>query len=234
MNAAAFTLILWATGFRGGGFILLCKRQWRLILLVFICIPPWLVIIQRHKGNTTDIEPHLYGSQRRLIMALIYLRELILDTWLIIFTSVFYQYPEQRPPNSLWRHFGFYQAFGLMPRFSANDFQRYHSLNIFLLNLSGDIVRYRCFPGYQLSGNSIQTCRLGTHLEFEGPPPACDGEWMPELQCYICTCIWFQKQFFDLFKSSDIHTRMLIKYSAFLTEYFHLERGVDRITANTS
>lgn len=41
---------------------------------------------------------------------------------------------------------------------------------------SGDIVRYRCLPGYQLSGNSILTCRLGTHLEFEGPPPSCDGE----------------------------------------------------------
>uniref|UniRef100_A0A8C9Y1H6 CUB and Sushi multiple domains 2 n=1 Tax=Sander lucioperca TaxID=283035 RepID=A0A8C9Y1H6_SANLU len=38
----------------------------------------------------------------------------------------------------------------------------------------GDIVRYRCLPGYHLSGNSIQTCRLGTHLEFEGPPPSCD------------------------------------------------------------
>uniref|UniRef100_A0A673BJS4 CUB and Sushi multiple domains 2 n=1 Tax=Sphaeramia orbicularis TaxID=375764 RepID=A0A673BJS4_9TELE len=38
----------------------------------------------------------------------------------------------------------------------------------------GDIVRYRCLPGYQLSGNSIVTCRLGTHLEFEGPPPSCD------------------------------------------------------------
>ncbi len=44
----------------------------------------------------------------------------------------------------------------------------------------GDIVRYRCLPGYQLSGNSILTCRLGTHLEFEGPPPSCDGEWMPK------------------------------------------------------
>uniref|UniRef100_H3CV01 CUB and Sushi multiple domains 2 n=1 Tax=Tetraodon nigroviridis TaxID=99883 RepID=H3CV01_TETNG len=38
----------------------------------------------------------------------------------------------------------------------------------------GDIVRYRCLPGYHLSGNSILTCRLGTHLEFEGPPPSCD------------------------------------------------------------
>uniref|UniRef100_A0A674NBB4 CUB and Sushi multiple domains 2 n=1 Tax=Takifugu rubripes TaxID=31033 RepID=A0A674NBB4_TAKRU len=38
----------------------------------------------------------------------------------------------------------------------------------------GDIVRYRCLPGYHVSGNSILTCRLGTHLEFEGPPPSCD------------------------------------------------------------
>uniref|UniRef100_A0A8C2E6P3 CUB and Sushi multiple domains 2 n=1 Tax=Cyprinus carpio TaxID=7962 RepID=A0A8C2E6P3_CYPCA len=38
----------------------------------------------------------------------------------------------------------------------------------------GDIVRYRCLPGYHMNGNSIQTCRLGTHLEFEGPPPSCD------------------------------------------------------------
>ena len=41
---------------------------------------------------------------------------------------------------------------------------------------SGDIVRYCCLPGYQLSGNSILACRLGTYLEFEGPPPSCDGE----------------------------------------------------------
>uniref|UniRef100_A0AAR2L905 CUB and Sushi multiple domains 2 n=1 Tax=Pygocentrus nattereri TaxID=42514 RepID=A0AAR2L905_PYGNA len=38
----------------------------------------------------------------------------------------------------------------------------------------GDIVRYRCLPGYHMSGNNILTCRLGTHLEFEGPPPSCD------------------------------------------------------------
>ncbi|XP_059898687.1 LOW QUALITY PROTEIN: CUB and sushi domain-containing protein 1 [Gadus macrocephalus] len=38
----------------------------------------------------------------------------------------------------------------------------------------GDIVRYRCLPGYKLSGNAILTCRLGIHLEFQGPPPSCD------------------------------------------------------------
>lgn len=55
----------------------------------------------------------------------------------------------------------------------------------FLSLSSGDIVRYRCLPGYHLSGNSILTCRLGTHLEFEGPPPSCDGA-SEHLIRYMC------------------------------------------------
>lgn len=51
------------------------------------------------------------------------------------------------------------------------------NIRLFASPLStGDIVRYRCLPGYHLNGNSIQTCRLGTHLEFEGPPPSCDSK----------------------------------------------------------
>uniref|UniRef100_A0A8C3UBV4 CUB and Sushi multiple domains 2 n=1 Tax=Catharus ustulatus TaxID=91951 RepID=A0A8C3UBV4_CATUS len=38
----------------------------------------------------------------------------------------------------------------------------------------GDIVRYRCLPGFTLIGNEILTCKLGTHLHFEGPPPTCE------------------------------------------------------------
>ncbi|XP_053123530.1 CUB and sushi domain-containing protein 2 isoform X5 [Hemicordylus capensis] len=40
----------------------------------------------------------------------------------------------------------------------------------------GDIIRYRCLPGYTLVGNEILTCRLGTHLQFEGPPPTCEAQ----------------------------------------------------------
>lgn len=63
----------------------------------------------------------------------------------------------------------------------------------FLSTCSGDIVRYRCFPGYHLSGNSILTCRLGTHLEFEGPPPSCDGESEQSVSSkmvLMCRIIW--------------------------------------------
>ncbi|XP_072836267.2 CUB and sushi domain-containing protein 2 isoform X4 [Pogona vitticeps] len=38
----------------------------------------------------------------------------------------------------------------------------------------GDIIRYRCLPGFTLVGNKILTCRLGTSLQFEGPPPTCE------------------------------------------------------------
>ncbi|KAH0631151.1 hypothetical protein JD844_005313 [Phrynosoma platyrhinos] len=39
----------------------------------------------------------------------------------------------------------------------------------------GDIIRYRCLPGFTLVGNEVLTCRLGTHLQFEGPPPTCES-----------------------------------------------------------
>ncbi len=56
---------------------------------------------------------------------------------------------------------------------------------------TGDIVRYRCLPGYHLNGNSIQTCRLGTHLEFEGPPPSCDSKLQGfDLQKISWQCLW--------------------------------------------
>ncbi|KAM6428143.1 CUB and sushi domain-containing protein 2 isoform 2-T3 [Liasis olivaceus] len=38
----------------------------------------------------------------------------------------------------------------------------------------GDIIRYQCLPGFILVGNEILTCRLGTHLQFEGRPPTCE------------------------------------------------------------
>lgn len=43
------------------------------------------------------------------------------------------------------------------------------------LSLAGDIVRYDCLPGFTLVGNEILTCKLGTYLQFEGPPPICEG-----------------------------------------------------------
>ncbi|XP_027021418.2 CUB and sushi domain-containing protein 1 isoform X3 [Tachysurus fulvidraco] len=40
----------------------------------------------------------------------------------------------------------------------------------------GDIVRYRCLPGFTLVGNDELTCKLNSHLQFEGPPPVCEAQ----------------------------------------------------------
>ncbi|CAH2222352.1 Hypothetical predicted protein [Pelobates cultripes] len=40
--------------------------------------------------------------------------------------------------------------------------------------LMGDIVRYKCLPGFTLIGPEILVCRLGIHLQFEGSPPSCE------------------------------------------------------------
>ncbi|KAA0717588.1 CUB and sushi domain-containing protein 1 [Triplophysa tibetana] len=40
----------------------------------------------------------------------------------------------------------------------------------------GDIVRYRCFPGFTLVGSDEVTCKLNSHLQFEGPSPTCEAQ----------------------------------------------------------
>ncbi|XP_017163010.1 CUB and sushi domain-containing protein 3-like isoform X2 [Poecilia reticulata] len=37
----------------------------------------------------------------------------------------------------------------------------------------GDIIRYRCHPGFSLVGNEILTCRLGERLQMDAPSPTC-------------------------------------------------------------
>ncbi|XP_029701072.1 CUB and sushi domain-containing protein 3 isoform X7 [Takifugu rubripes] len=37
----------------------------------------------------------------------------------------------------------------------------------------GDIIRYKCHPGFSLVGSEILTCRLGERLQMDSPPPVC-------------------------------------------------------------
>ncbi|KAG7257649.1 hypothetical protein CRUP_024968, partial [Coryphaenoides rupestris] len=39
----------------------------------------------------------------------------------------------------------------------------------------GDVVQYRCLPGYTLGGKAEITCKLNSHLLFERPPPTCQA-----------------------------------------------------------
>lgn len=92
---------------------------------------------------------------------------------------------------------------------------------LFLLsNLSaGDIVRYRCLPGYHLNGNNIQTCRLGTHLEFEGPPPSCDSKILSSGQSLVTNIVYCVTQFDDISTLWDGHTGPF-NFVYFMTSYF--------------
>lgn len=62
------------------------------------------------------------------------------------------------------------RALGARP--SEPDCSRGHPCSSLL---TGDIIRYRCLPGFTLVGSEILTCKLGTYLQFEGPPPICEG-----------------------------------------------------------
>nr|XP_057944796.1 CUB and sushi domain-containing protein 1-like isoform X2 [Doryrhamphus excisus] len=42
--------------------------------------------------------------------------------------------------------------------------------------LIGDIVTYRCLPGYTLVGKAELMCTLNSHLLFEAPPPTCQAQ----------------------------------------------------------
>ncbi|XP_041921873.1 CUB and sushi domain-containing protein 1-like [Alosa sapidissima] len=40
----------------------------------------------------------------------------------------------------------------------------------------GDIVKYQCLPGFTLVGSDELSCKLNSHLQFEGPPPTCEAQ----------------------------------------------------------
>ncbi|XP_048355110.1 CUB and sushi domain-containing protein 1-like isoform X3 [Sphaerodactylus townsendi] len=97
----------------------------------------------------------------------------------------------------------------------------------------GDIIRYRCLPGYTLDGNEILTCRLGTHLQFEGPPPTCEAQcpmnkvlpdsWGVILSpagsySHFQTCSWVIKV------EPDYNISLSVEY--FLSEKQHDELGI--------
>lgn len=54
-------------------------------------------------------------------------------------------------------------------------------------DLTGDIIRYSCLPGFTLVGSEILTCRLGERLQMDGPPPVCQG-WFSSMYEWVWIC----------------------------------------------
>ncbi|MGH0157495.1 UNVERIFIED_CONTAM: hypothetical protein FKN15_052471 [Acipenser sinensis] len=46
----------------------------------------------------------------------------------------------------------------------------------FVLNFHGDVVKYKCFPGFTLVGSDQLTCKLNTYLQFEGTLNSCEAQ----------------------------------------------------------
>lgn len=61
----------------------------------------------------------------------------------------------------------------------------------------GDIIRYKCHPGFSLVGSEILTCRLGERLQMDSPPPMCQGanyfqeSNLTALKIKVCTHLSF-------------------------------------------
>lgn len=59
----------------------------------------------------------------------------------------------------------------------------------------GDIVKYRCLPGYTLVGKAELMCKLNSHLIFEAPAPTCQGETRlspihtHDVRYSVCACL---------------------------------------------
>uniref|UniRef100_A0A7N8XP27 CUB and Sushi multiple domains 1 n=1 Tax=Mastacembelus armatus TaxID=205130 RepID=A0A7N8XP27_9TELE len=49
-------------------------------------------------------------------------------------------------------------------------------INFIIFSVIGDIVKYRCLPGYTLVGKAELMCKLNSQLLFETPPPACQAQ----------------------------------------------------------
>lgn len=60
----------------------------------------------------------------------------------------------------------------------------YSSLCVCVYDLTGDIIRYSCLPGFTLVGSEILTCRLGERLQMDGSPPVCQGRLFSKVWIY--------------------------------------------------
>nr|XP_045755079.1 CUB and sushi domain-containing protein 2 [Mirounga angustirostris] len=95
----------------------------------------------------------------------------------------------------------------------------------------GDIVRYRCLPGFTLVGNEILTCKLGTYLQFEGPPPICEVHCPTNELLTDSTGVILSQSYpgsYPQFQTCSWLVRVQPDYNISLTvEYFLSERQYD-------
>uniref|UniRef100_A0A8C6KRM5 CUB and Sushi multiple domains 1 n=1 Tax=Nothobranchius furzeri TaxID=105023 RepID=A0A8C6KRM5_NOTFU len=99
--------------------------------------------------------------------------------------------------------------------------------------LIGDIVKYRCLPGYTLVGKAEIMCKLNSHLLFEAPPPKCEGKCPANEERFSSSGVILSPGFPGNYPNSQTCSwllRMIPGYTiSIYVEMFHSEKQFDEL-----
>ncbi|XP_023137520.2 CUB and sushi domain-containing protein 1-like [Amphiprion ocellaris] len=97
----------------------------------------------------------------------------------------------------------------------------------------GDIVKYRCLPGYTLVGKAELMCKLNSHLLFEAPPPTCQAQCPANEERFSSSGVILSPGFPSNYPNSQTCSwllRMVPGYTINIyVEMFHSEKQFDEL-----
>ncbi|XP_027870779.1 CUB and sushi domain-containing protein 1 isoform X2 [Xiphophorus couchianus] len=97
----------------------------------------------------------------------------------------------------------------------------------------GDIVKYRCLPGYTLIGKAELMCKLNSHLIFEDPPPKCQAQCPANEERFSSSGVILSPGFPGNYPNSQTCSwllRMIPGYTINIyVEMFHSEKQFDEL-----
>uniref|UniRef100_A0A672FLN5 CUB and Sushi multiple domains 1 n=1 Tax=Salarias fasciatus TaxID=181472 RepID=A0A672FLN5_SALFA len=97
----------------------------------------------------------------------------------------------------------------------------------------GDIVKYRCLPGYTLVGKAELMCRLNSHLLFESPPPSCQAQCPANEERFSSSGVILSPGFPSNYPNSQTCSWLLRMVQGYIiniyVEMFHSEKQFDEL-----
>uniref|UniRef100_A0A8C4GQX0 CUB and sushi domain-containing protein 1 n=1 Tax=Dicentrarchus labrax TaxID=13489 RepID=A0A8C4GQX0_DICLA len=97
----------------------------------------------------------------------------------------------------------------------------------------GDIVKYRCLPGYTLVGKAELMCKLNSHLLFEAPPPTCQAQCPANEERSSSSGVILSPGFPSNYPNSQTCSWLLHMVSGYTiniyVEMFHSEKQFDEL-----
>uniref|UniRef100_A0AAV2LT87 CUB and Sushi multiple domains 1 n=1 Tax=Knipowitschia caucasica TaxID=637954 RepID=A0AAV2LT87_KNICA len=97
----------------------------------------------------------------------------------------------------------------------------------------GDIVKYRCLPGYSLVGKAELMCKLNSHLLFESPSPTCQAQCPANEERPLSSGVILSPGFPSNYPNSQTCSWLLRMAPAYTiniyVEMFHSEKQFDEL-----